>query len=74
MGVLAPGSAHPRPSAQPPINTSGNFSAQVSGRAWVNNKNVINFLNISGDSGQKSVGEREKKERKNAINSGHLVP
>jgi hypothetical protein len=25
MGVLAPGSAHARPSAQPPINTSGNF-------------------------------------------------
>ena len=25
LGVLAPGSAHARPSAQPPINTSGNF-------------------------------------------------
>ena len=25
MGVLAPGSAHVRPSAQPPIDTSGNF-------------------------------------------------
>ena len=25
MGVLAPGSAHTRPSAQPQINTSGNF-------------------------------------------------
>ena len=25
MGVLAPGSAHAWPSAQPPINTSGNF-------------------------------------------------
>ena len=31
MGVLAPGSAHARPSDQPPINTSGNFLAQVSG-------------------------------------------
>ena len=26
MGVLAPGSAHARPSARPPIDTSGNFS------------------------------------------------
>ena len=30
MGVLAPGSAHARPSAQPPINMSGNFPAHVS--------------------------------------------
>ena len=30
MGALAPGSAHARPSAQAPIDTSGNFSAQVS--------------------------------------------
>ena len=30
MGVLAPGSAHARPSAQPPIDTSGNFPAHVS--------------------------------------------
>ena len=30
MGVLAPGSAHARPSAQPPIDVSGNFSAHVS--------------------------------------------
>ena len=27
MGVLAPGSAHARPSAQPPIDMSGNFPA-----------------------------------------------
>ena len=27
MGVLAPGSAHARPSARPPIDTSGNFCA-----------------------------------------------
>jgi hypothetical protein len=26
MGVLAPGSAHARPSARPPLDTSGNFS------------------------------------------------
>ena len=30
MGVLAPGSAHVRPSARPPIDTSGNFPAHVS--------------------------------------------
>ena len=30
MGVLAPGSAHARPSARPPIDTSGNFSAHMS--------------------------------------------
>ena len=29
-GVLAPGSAHARPSAQPPIDTSGNISVHVS--------------------------------------------
>ena len=32
MGVLAPGSAHAKPSAQLPIDTSRNFSAHVSGR------------------------------------------
>ena len=31
MGVLAPGSAHARPSARPPIDTSGNFSEHMSG-------------------------------------------
>ena len=30
MGVLAPRSAHARPSAQPPINMRGNFPAHVS--------------------------------------------
>ena len=30
MGVLAPGSAHAGPSAQPPIGTSINFPARVS--------------------------------------------
>ena len=30
MGVLAPGSAHARPFAQPPIDMSGNFPAHVS--------------------------------------------
>ena len=31
MGVIAPGSAHARPCARPPIDTSGNFSAHMSG-------------------------------------------
>ena len=30
MGALAPGSAHARPSGQPPIDVSGNFPAHVS--------------------------------------------
>ena len=30
MGVLAPGSAHARPSAQPPIDVSGNFPVHMS--------------------------------------------
>ena len=30
MGVLAPGSAHARPSARPPIDTSGNFPEHMS--------------------------------------------
>ncbi len=30
IGVLAPGSAHARPSAQTPIDMSGNFPAHVS--------------------------------------------
>ena len=30
MGVLAPGSAHTRPSAQPPIDTSRIFPAHMS--------------------------------------------
>ena len=30
MGVLALGYAHARPSAQPPIDTSGNFPAHMS--------------------------------------------
>ena len=30
MGVLAPGSVHARPSARPPIDTSGNVPAHMS--------------------------------------------
>jgi hypothetical protein len=29
MEVLAPGSAHARPPAQPPIDSSGNFAAEI---------------------------------------------
>jgi hypothetical protein len=32
MGVLAPGSAHARPSAQPLIDASGHFSAHISAK------------------------------------------
>ena len=31
MGVLAPGPAHTRPSARPPVNTRGNFLAHILG-------------------------------------------
>ena len=40
MGVLAPGSAHARPSARPPIDTSRNFSAHMS---WGGGKIVVDF-------------------------------
>ena len=36
MGVLAPVSAHAGPSAQPPIDVSGNFSAHVSAESSLN--------------------------------------
>ena len=51
MGVLNPGSAHARPSAQPHIDTRRNFLADMSGRGGGNLKKItINFLAISGDS------------------------
>jgi hypothetical protein len=40
MGVLAPGSAHAKPSAQLPIDTSRNFSAHVSGMGDKKNENL----------------------------------
>ena len=40
MGVLAHGSAHARPSAQPPINVSGNFLPPVSAE-WPSNISPI---------------------------------
>ena len=46
MGVLAPGSAHARPSAQSPIDTSAHV---WEGGGDLNNF-PINFLAISGDS------------------------
>ena len=36
MGVLATWSAHARPSARPPIDTSGNFTAHVSAESSSN--------------------------------------
>jgi hypothetical protein len=36
MGVFAPGSAHARPSAQPPIDTRGNFPAHMSEESPLN--------------------------------------
>jgi hypothetical protein len=52
MGALAPGSAHARPSAQAPINTSEKISAQVFFLGGTQNlkKYLINFLAISGNS------------------------
>ena len=50
MGVLAPGSAHARPSAQPPINTSGNSSAHMSGGGNCLTVFLINFLAKSENS------------------------
>jgi hypothetical protein len=46
MGVLPPGSAHARPSAGPPIDTSGNFPAHVSAES---------LFEISPFSGQNRV-------------------
>ena len=48
MRALAPGSAHARPSAQAPSDTSGNFWAEVFGGQ--KNEKCLNFLTISGDS------------------------
>ena len=62
MGALAPGSAHARPSAQAPINTSGNFSPHMSGRGGQTNlkKIPIKFLAISGDSKHFSFFSKKK--------------
>ena len=50
MGVLAPGSAHARPSARPPIDTIGNFSAHMSGGGNCLTVFLINFLAKSENS------------------------
>ena len=47
VNTLESASAHARPSAQAPIDTSGNFSAHVSGRGG-QQKIPIHFLAISG--------------------------
>jgi hypothetical protein len=51
MGVLAPGSAHARPSALPPIDTSRNFPAPVSAE-W---PSAFKTVKISPFSGQNRV-------------------
>ena len=50
MGVLAPGSAHARPSARPPIDTRGNFSAHMSWGYNCLKVFLINFLAKSENS------------------------
>ena len=47
MGVLAPGSAHARPSGQPPIDTSGNFPAPVSAE-WPSAFKIGLFWGVGG--------------------------
>jgi hypothetical protein len=54
MWALAPGSAHARPSAQAPINPSGNFSTHVPGRA----KNTKTFRILSTFLFQKTPPEK----------------
>ena len=55
MGILAPGSEHARPSAQPPINVSEKFSAHVSGvgekgMGWLKfSKVILGFRNFGYD-------------------------
>ena len=74
MGVLAPGSAHARPSAQPPIDMSGNFQAPVSAELTSNispnpseviskvsglsDKSFLEIFEISPFSGQNRVNWR----------------
>jgi hypothetical protein len=41
MGALTPGSVHARPSARPPINTSGNLPAHMSSESPSNTSEVI---------------------------------
>ena len=52
MGVLAPGSAHMRPSTQAPIDTNGNFSAQVS-------KNLKNLAKVETQAAQANYYENK---------------
>ena len=48
--ALAPWSAHARPSAQPPIDTSGNFARICLGGGQKTREKIpIDFLAISGD-------------------------
>ena len=60
MGALAPGSAHARPSAQAPIDTSENFRRKCLGVGAGANKIPIKFLAISGDSKHFSFFSKKK--------------
>ena len=75
MGALAPGSAHARPSAQPPIDTSGIFLAHMSERGGIlfNHKSYFlcdlkphaKFWNPTiTPSGRKVTNSEREKERK----------
>ena len=67
MGVLTPGSAHARPSAQPPIDVSGNFPAHLSAESPSNispNPSEVNDINVfqgfsmfAGDSADTCAGK-----------------
>ena len=73
MGALAPGSAHARPSAQPPIDTSGNFSG---GAKKIDLKTPCKISEPYDNSfweKSNNLGKKEQ-EKKKAVNSGHLVP
>ena len=45
-GVLAPGSAHARPSAQPPINMSRNFPAHMSAESPRCHSSLVLYANL----------------------------
>ena len=74
MGALAPDSAHARPSAQPPIDTSGNFYPK-SFLLNIPYKISEPYDNFFWEKSNASRREREReRKKKKAVNSGHLVP
>ena len=71
MGVLAPGSAHAWPSAQSPIDTRRNFHPKS--YFFCDLKPHEKFQNPTITPSVKKVTQAERRRRKNAINSVHLV-